>query len=125
MYEKHGQVDQAMKELEAAYLKSISTSKKMDIVFSLMRLQMQVKEDIDATKESVAKCHALLLEGGDWERKNKLKVYEGLYLLQIREFQAAATLLLDCLATFNSAELLSYNELVFLTVTSSLITLDR
>jgi 26S proteasome regulatory subunit N7 len=86
---------------------------------------MKVNEDLDGTKESVNKCHKLLKEGGDWERKNKLKVYEGLYLLQVREFDKAASLLLDCLATFNSAELLSYDELVFLTVTSSLITLDR
>lgn len=70
-----------MECLEKAFEKSISTSKKMDIVFSLMRLQMKVRKDIDATKECVARCHLLLKEGGDWERKNKLKVYEGLYLL--------------------------------------------
>lgn len=84
-----------------------------------------MRKDLEKTKECVDRCHQLLKEGGDWERKNKLKVYEGVYLLQVRELDKGAHLLLDCLATFNSPELLSYDHLVFLTVCAGMVTLTR
>lgn len=40
-------------------------------------------------------------KGGDWERKNKLKVYGGIYNLIVRDFEAAANLFVDVLPTFN------------------------
>jgi 26S proteasome regulatory subunit N7 len=52
-------------------------------------------------KDHIDECHALLEKGGDWERKNKLKVYEGIYNLIIRNFGAAAALFVDVLPTFN------------------------
>jgi len=44
----------------------------------------------------------LLEKGGDWERKNRLKVYEGIHKLIIRDFSGAATLFVDVLPTFNA-----------------------
>ena len=40
--------------------------------------------------------------GGDWERKNRLRVYEAVFLLATRDLARAASLLLDSIATFNS-----------------------
>lgn len=40
--------------------------------------------------------------GGDWERKNRLRVYEAVFLLATRDLARAANLLLDSIATFNS-----------------------
>lgn len=45
--------------------------------------------------------------GGDWERKNRLKVYEGTFLLATREFKHAARLFLDSIATFTAYALCS------------------
>jgi len=67
----------------------------------------------------------LFEEGGDWERKNKLKVYEGIYNLMIRNFKTSSTLLLECISTFNSPEIISFNDLVYYTVLTSLISLPR
>jgi 26S proteasome regulatory subunit N7 len=50
-----------------------------------------------------------LEEGGDWEKKNKLKVYEGLYMILIRKFREAANFFTDSVSTFNSPEIISYN----------------
>ena len=51
-------------------------------------------------------CHKLVEEGGDWERRNRLKVYEAVHLLSNREFKKAAELLLESLATFTCVSIL-------------------
>ena len=63
--------------------------------------------------------------GGDWERKNRLKVYEGVFAMAVRDFRKAALLFLDSLSTFTATELCSYNQFVFYTVVTALVALDR
>ena len=41
-------------------------------------------------------------KGADWERKNRLKVYEALFALATRDFATAARLFLDSIATFTA-----------------------
>ena len=48
------------------------------------------------------KAEALVADGGDWERKNRLKVYKALFRLATRDFKQAAELFLDSIATFTS-----------------------
>jgi len=68
---------------------------------------------------------SLFEEGGDWERKNRLKVYEGLYCLSTRNFKKAADLFLDSISTFTTYELFPYDTFIFYTVLTSIISLDR
>lgn len=63
--------------------------------------------------------------GGDWDRRNRLKVYEALYLLATRDVKGAAGLLLDCVATFTCTELITYTRFMFLTLVTNVITLSR
>jgi 26S proteasome regulatory subunit N7 len=67
----------------------------------------------------------LIDEGGDWDRRNRLKVYNGLYLVSIRQFKRGGELLLDALSTFTATELISYNDFVALTVIVNSLTLTR
>ncbi|KAL0650747.1 hypothetical protein Bca4012_093438 [Brassica carinata] len=67
----------------------------------------------------------LFEEGGDWERKNRLKVYEGLYCMSTRNFKKAASLFLDSISTFTTYEIFPYETFIFYTVLTSIITLDR
>ena len=67
----------------------------------------------------------LIDEGGDWDRRNRLKVYTGLHFLSIRQFKRGGELLLDALSTFTATELLSYNEFVGLTVIANTLGLKR
>ena len=46
--------------------------------------------------------HRLIDEGGDWDRRNHLKVYNGLHLLSIRQFKRGGELLRDALRTFTT-----------------------
>ena len=68
---------------------------------------------------------SLIDEGGDWDRRNRLKVYRGLYCMAIRDFKSAANLFLDTVATFTSYELMDYQSFVTYTVFCSMIALDR
>ena len=49
---------------------------------------------------------------GDWDRRNRLKVYEGLYAMSIRDFLKAANLFLETISTFTSYELMDYDLFV-------------
>ena len=53
--------------------------------------------DLDLLKEHLQKVKDLLKDGGDWEKKNRLKVYEGLYLILTKNFKDAGKNFLDAL----------------------------
>jgi len=63
--------------------------------------------------------------GSDWERRNKLKVYEGICCMAQRDFPGASALFLDSLSTFTATEVCTYTQLVFYTVVCSAVSLDR
>jgi 26S proteasome regulatory subunit N7 len=69
--------------------------------------------------------YSLVESGGDWDRRNRLKSYNGLHLLSIRQFSLAAPLLLDSLSTFTSSELCAYPTLVLYAVLAGTISLNR
>ena len=69
--------------------------------------------------------HRLIEKGGDWDRRNRLKVYRGLHLLSIRQFKRSGELLLDALSTFTATELISYNDFVASTIIANALTLSR
>lgn len=60
-------------------------------------------------------------KGGDWDRRNRLKVYEGLHLLSIRDFKKGGQLFVDALPTFTATELISFQDFVGLTVLANLL----
>ncbi|KAH6901715.1 hypothetical protein BKA70DRAFT_1031637, partial [Coprinopsis sp. MPI-PUGE-AT-0042] len=53
-----------------------------------------------------------LEEAGDWDHRNRLKVYTSLHLLFTCQFKRAAGVSLDTLLTFQAAELTRFNECV-------------
>lgn len=64
-------------------------------------------------------------EGGDWDRRNRLKTYEALYLMSIRDFKKAADIFLETLATFTSYEITPYNTYIEYLVLLATLSLDR
>jgi 26S proteasome regulatory subunit N7 len=68
---------------------------------------------------------SLIEEGGDWDRRNRLKVYTGLYAVMMRDFKTAAKQFLDTVATFTSYELMDYNQFVVYTIFSAILALTR
>lgn len=76
-------------------------------------------------KKQVDRAKALVESGGDWDRRNRLKAYQGLHLMTIRSYNLAAPLLLDSLSTFTSYELCSYSNLVVYSVLAGSVSLKR
>jgi 26S proteasome regulatory subunit N7 len=64
----------------------------------------------------------LVEEGADWDKKNKLKIFEGVYCMLIRDMKRAAELFMSSIATFTCAELMDYKDFVFYTVVTSMVT---
>jgi 26S proteasome regulatory subunit N7 len=63
--------------------------------------------------------------GGDWDRRNRLKVYRGLSRLLERDIKGAAALLIDCIATFSCNEICTYTEFIVYAIMSNLLHLPR
>ena len=64
-------------------------------------------------------------EGGDWDRRNRLKVYEGLYALSVRDFKKATTNLLDTVSTFTCYEIIDYETFITYVVLCGMLSLER
>ena len=64
-------------------------------------------------------------KGGDWERRSRLKVYEALFLLRVRDLKKSSALFLDSIATFTATELLPYNRFIMYAIATSVYALPR
>ncbi|KAG6573108.1 26S proteasome non-ATPase regulatory subunit 6-like protein, partial [Cucurbita argyrosperma subsp. sororia] len=119
-----GDKDRALEQLKVTESKTVAVGLKMDLVFHTLQLGFFYM-DFDLISKSIEKAKNLFEEGGDWERKNRLKVYEGLYCMSTRNFKKAANLFLDSISTFTTYELFPYDTFIFYTVLTSIISLDR
>lgn len=124
LYKEYKLNDTAILTFKEAIAISQSFNLKMDAVFEILLLSIQIK-DLVLLKEYLELCKKYLNEGGDWEKRNKLRVYEGIYFMFIRDFKEAGKLFLDALMTFTSYELFEYKEFVFYTAMCNIVTVDR
>jgi len=103
-----------------AYELSGGASRKMEILFEILLMNLE-KYDLEALKKDIATCKQLVEDGADWDKKNKLKIFEGVYCMLIRDFKTASTLLLSSIATFTCVELLDYKDFIFYAVIMGLL----
>ncbi|GAB2289414.1 proteasome regulatory particle subunit [Dionaea muscipula] len=119
-----GDKEKALEQLKVTESKTVAVGQKMDLVFYTLQIAFFYM-DFELISRSIDKAKNLFEEGGDWERKNRLKVYEGLYCMSTRNFKKAAGLFLDSISTFTTYELFPYDTFIFYTVLTSIISLDR
>nr|QBH73995.1 26S proteasome non-ATPase regulatory subunit [Aphelinus abdominalis] len=119
-----GDKDGALAAFKKTYDKTVSLGHKLDIVFHNIRIGLFYL-DHDLITKNIEKAEALIEEGGDWDRRNRLKVYQGTYCIAVRNFKEAANFFLDTISTFTSYELMDYNTFVRYTVYLSMISLPR
>ncbi|KAL3622466.1 proteasome regulatory particle subunit [Castilleja foliolosa] len=123
-YIRIGDKEKALEQLKVTETKTVAVGQKMDLVFYTLQIGF-FHMDFDLISKSIDKAKALFEEGGDWERKNRLKVYEGLFCMSTRNFKKASSLFLDSISTFTTYDLFSYDTFIFYTVLASIISLDR
>lgn len=119
-----GDKEAALKAYTQAYEKTVALGVRLDILFTQTRIGLFYMDN-DLTSRNLQRAKTLIEEGGDWDRRNRLKVYEGLYEMSIRNFSTAANRFLETVATFTSYELMDYKTFVTYTVLASMIALDR
>ena len=113
-----------MSSYEALFEKTGVLGTKIDIVLAIIRIGLFFNDRL-LVKKHIDRAKALVESGGDWDRRNRLKAYQGLHLLTIRSYNLAAPLLLDSLSTFTSYELCSYSSLVIYSVLAGSVSLKR
>ncbi|CAG8576450.1 9841_t:CDS:2 [Paraglomus brasilianum] len=119
-----GDKEKALTAYRAALEKTAGLGSRIDIIFCFVRVGFFFNDD-DLISRNIERGRSLIEEGGDWDRRNRLKVYEGIYRLSIRDFKTAANLFLDTLSTFMSTELMEYKEFVKYSVLAGAIALKR
>lgn len=119
-----GDKEAAVTAFRKTYEKTVSLGHRLDIVFHNIRLGLFYL-DHDLITRNIEKAKSLIEEGGDWDRRNRLKVYQGVYSIAIRDFKSAATFFLDTVSTFTSYELMDYVTFVRYTVYVAIISLPR
>lgn len=125
LYAKVGEKEKAYGAMKEVFEKpKISSGKKLDITMDKIRMAM-FYGDSDIVKNEMVLAKKLCEEGGDWDRRNRLKVYESLYLISARQLKEAANLLKDCISTFTCIELCDFEEFVFYASITNILFLSR
>jgi len=119
-----GDKDQSLTQFRKTYEKTVTLGHRLDLVFHQIRLGFFFM-DFDVISRNLDKAKTLIEEGGDWDRRNRLKVYQGLHALLMRDFKTAAKQFLDTVATFTSYELMDYNTFVIYTIFCAIVALSR
>lgn len=123
-YSKIGDKENALSQFRLTLEKTVALGYRLDVIFHQIRIGLFYM-DHDLVKRNIDKAQTLIEEGGDWDRRNRLKVYKGMYHMAIRDLKTASQLFLDTIATFTSYELMDYKMFVTYTVFSSMIALER
>ena len=116
--------DKALSAYESLLEKTGILGTRIDLVLAIIRIGIFFN-DKPLVKKNIERAKTLVESGGDWDRRNRLKAYQGLHLLTVRSYNLAAPLLLDSLSTFTSYELCSYSSLVVYSVLAGSVSLKR
>eukprot|EP00301_Raphidiophrys_heterophryoidea_P021483 c5903_g1_i1.p1 GENE.c5903_g1_i1~~c5903_g1_i1.p1 ORF type:complete len:421 (+),score=99.72 c5903_g1_i1:46-1263(+) len=119
-----GDKTNALQQYKLTEEKTMGVGPKLDMVFSVLELAM-FWDDSHLVSTQITKAKKFMDDGGDWERRNRLKVYEAVHLMRLRRFKRASELLQESIATFTCTELMTYNKFIFYTVVMSLVSCDR
>ncbi|KAL8427348.1 hypothetical protein Efla_006908 [Eimeria flavescens] len=119
-----GDVPAAIEAYDVAYQKTVGIGSRLDITLTLLRIGF-VFNDRNLLKKSLQTAKEEIEKGGDWERRNKLKVFEGIHLMLGRNFNEASKLFLGVLSTFPPCALLSFDRFIFYACLLALLCCDR
>lgn len=123
-YNRIGDKTKALEIYDQALEKTVGVGGKMDNVLTKIRMGL-VYGDVNLAKHQIEYAKTELKSGGDWERKNKLQVYEGIYKMVTRDFKTAAGKFLDSLATFTATEIVGFNDYIFYAALCSMVAMTR
>jgi 26S proteasome regulatory subunit N7 len=104
--------------------KDPSVSLKLDILMCKIRIAIILEQRNDLVK-SIEDATFLFESSSDWDRKNRFKVYLGLFHLIKAEFLEAANYFGESLSSFDAPEVMTFENLVLYFVFCSLLSFSR
>lgn len=119
-----GDKEEAVEAVRKTMEKTVGLGNRMDLLFLNIRNGLFFM-DHKLITSNIERAKQMLEEGGDWDRRNRLKVYEGLYAMAVRDFEKSASLFLETVSTFTSYELMDYVQFVKYTVYVCVLALER
>ena len=124
IYKEQKMMPEAIEKFKETIAETQSFNTKIDAMFEICHICL-LEKNLEMLKEYLQKIEDLLKTGGDWEKKNRLKVYMGLYYIFTKNFKDAGKNFLDALMTFTSYELFDFKTFVFYTAVINIISVDR
>ena len=124
IYKEQKMMLEAIEKFKETIAETQSFNTKIDAMFEICHICL-LEKNLEMLKEYLQKIEDLLKTGGDWEKKNRLKVYMGLYYIFTKNFKDAGKNFLDALMTFTSYELFDFKTFVFYTAVINIISVDR
>jgi len=112
----------AVKAWEA--IDGLSTGKRIDFQLTLLRIALAY-DDNELFRRVNLKCTDMVDKGGDWDRRNRMFVYQGLQFLRERNFKQAAAYLLRVVPSFTATEVVDYEKYIGYTVLANIFHQDR
>ena len=119
-----GDKEATVKAYAAAKEKALSSTQGIDITFNIIRTGF-FHLDRDLIKKHLEIASKLVDEGGDWDRRNRLKVFQATNAIVNNDLKKAASLFLEGVATFTCYEMFDYHTFVFYTALTGMLKLDR
>ncbi|KAJ6229532.1 26s proteasome non-atpase regulatory subunit 6 [Anaeramoeba flamelloides] len=123
-YCRIGEKEKALELFNETFNKTVSIGQKVDLLMTKIRMGFFF-DDISLVETNLTSAKVILKKSSDWERKNRIKVYEGYHCLKLRQFKKAANFFLDSIATFTANELFDYTKFVYYSVLSSIVSFPR
>ncbi|KAJ6249209.1 26s proteasome non-atpase regulatory subunit 6 [Anaeramoeba flamelloides] len=123
-YCRIGEKEKALELFNETFNKTVSIGQKVDLLMTKIRMGFFF-DDISIVETNLSSAKLILKKSSDWERKNRIKVYEGYHCLKLRQFKKAANFFLDSIATFTANELFDYTKFVYYSVLSSIVSFPR
>lgn len=110
--------------IHKALERAVGNAKKLEL--NLLVLNTHWKErNFDLYEKTLDVCRKLTDDSLDWEKKNKLAIYESIHKVLHRQMEDAAKTLIACVDTFNSPEIMTFKELVGYAVVLGVLWLPR
>mmetsp|Transcript_20883 Transcript_20883/g.34469 ORF Transcript_20883/g.34469 Transcript_20883/m.34469 type:complete len:474 (+) Transcript_20883:205-1626(+) len=109
---------------EVVALPKLSIGKKLDAYLEMTRV-CSFWGDWKSMNETLTKAAKVIEKGGDWDRRNRLKAYQAMSYLCIRDLKSASSLLVEGIATFSCMELCEYSEFIMYAIVTNLLYLKR
>lgn len=119
-----GNKSQALTVLGQAFANTVAIGHKMDNILSCARIGFFFS-DHELVRHHLVRAEELAKMGVDYEKRNRLQIYRGLYGLMVRDFSSACTNFLATVSTFACNELLDYPIFITYTVLAAIHTLPR